>query len=518
MRLRQTALAAGIGASMMVSGCGGGGPAAGDEGFVEGFYGGVMADEPRAALVGRETLSAGGSAADAAVAAYFTLAVTMPGGAGLGGGGVCMVFEPERKVADSFEFLVGTPASGDGPYGVPGNVRGMFAVHARYGSLNWSRLLLPAEQLARAGHPVSRAFARDVDANSDWLKQHPETARAFGVTDQPIVEATPLQQIPLSTMLSSIRVRGAGDFYQGNSARQFVEAVGRVGGTITLDDMRAYRPRLQEALTVTISNETIFVSAGAGDVAGRAWSMLKHDDLYAGASDDAARAHLLAAASARAYAAAGAGTAVSISRDAGASLMAGFDGARRSVPDTGVAGLKEARPATQNGASVVAVDRYGQVAACGFTMGRPFGTGTMAPGTGILLAAADTGATVSQPAALAVVNLISGQTFLGAAIGGGTPVALAALPLDVRGRDVPIDTAVAAPRLYHPARPDTVYHERAWSAAALAGLEKLEFRLEAVDPLGRINGFHCPDGLPRTPICKFVNDPRGYGLSVNADQ
>ncbi|CAN0426652.1 unnamed protein product, partial [Discosporangium mesarthrocarpum] len=519
LRWRQTAMRTIFASILVLSGCTSDAPETGDLGFVEGFLGGVMADEPRAALIGRDTLSAGGSAVDALVAAYFTMAVTLPGTAGIGGGGVCIVYDPTLERADAFEFLPGAPSSPDARFAIPGNVRGMFAVHARYGILNWQSLLLPAERLARDGYPVSRAFAREIDANAARLEQHPETARALGVVQSAIREATLLEQFQLSTMLSAIRVRGAGDFYQGASARQFVEAVRQAGGEITLEDMRAYLPRLQAPLTAKVDNDTYYVSGGGGIVAGRVLTMLMHDTLYADADDGGARAHLLVETSRRAYAAAASGGEISISRDTAAQLMAGYDADRRSAAPAGADALPEAGAASQNGASLVAVDQYGQVAACGFTMGAPFGTAVLAPGTGILLAPADAAsASVSQPAAMAVVNLVSEQTFFGAAIGGGSPVSLARTAADVRLRGVPVDAAIAAARLYDPARPDTVFHEPEMEPGAAERLGALGYPLESVPKLGRINGFYCPDGLPRTPVCAFVSDPRGFGLAANADQ
>ena len=70
------------------------GPAEGQPGFVRGFLGAIVTEDPAAGLAGRQVLSAGGTAGDAAVAAGFILAVTLPSRAGLGGGGACLAFGP----------------------------------------------------------------------------------------------------------------------------------------------------------------------------------------------------------------------------------------------------------------------------------------------------------------------------------------------------------------------------------------------------------------------------------------
>ncbi|MDP6258510.1 MAG: gamma-glutamyltransferase, partial [Rhodospirillales bacterium] len=82
---------------MLLTSCGGPKEERGSEGYVRGFIGGVAADEPRAVLEGQKILSAGGHAADAATAVYFTLAATLPSKASLGGGGVCLVHDNKTK-------------------------------------------------------------------------------------------------------------------------------------------------------------------------------------------------------------------------------------------------------------------------------------------------------------------------------------------------------------------------------------------------------------------------------------
>ena len=112
-----------------------GGPPVGQPGYVAGFLGGVAADEPRAVLAGREVLSSGGSAADAAVAVGLTLAVTLPSRAGLGGGGACLALStnvkgPAGGVPEAIMFTPLAPAQpgsrADRPAAVPMLARGLY--------------------------------------------------------------------------------------------------------------------------------------------------------------------------------------------------------------------------------------------------------------------------------------------------------------------------------------------------------------------------------------------------------
>lgn len=516
-------LALGLGA------CVGSGAGEGEIGFIEGFFGGIIADEPRAALIGRDVLSAGGSAADAVVAAYFTAAVTMPGSASLGGGGVCLVHDRINSRVEAIEFLARAPGGGGraATVAVPGNVRGMALLQARYGRLNWADLLIPAESFAREGHAISRAFARELQAAAGTLRGDAEARRIFGLDGGDVSQGRRVQQIELAAVLSVVRTRGAGEFYSGQLARQFVDAVQSAGAAMTIEDLRDYKPSLQPPIQMEIGDNSIYfppAPSGGGVLAAQLWAAADDDDRYDDA-DPGQRVHLLAELSARSWAdlpdalSNGADSGALVSAAAVAELVTGLDRNRRG----GVVGSAEpvidySARGRHDGMSIVAADPRGQAVACSFSLNRPFGVDKMAPGLGILLAAPEPDARASLPSAVMVSNLNTDQVFFGAAISGAAPASLVAVALDTLRGDGDFGAAVTRPRAYSAGVSDTIVAEPGLPDGERGFLESAGYSLRAQENLGRINGFWCPDGLPRKPVCQFAADPRGHGLAVSADE
>ncbi|MEQ9124035.1 MAG: gamma-glutamyltransferase, partial [Alphaproteobacteria bacterium] len=198
-------------ATLLLSACGET-KTVGEDGFIKGFVGGVAADEPRAAIVGRDILGRGGTAADAATAMFFTLTVTKPSAASLGAVGGCVYFEAATKSFDAVDFM---PAAAqprpDGRPAIapPTAVRGMAAFHARHGALDWGELVGPAEALARFGHAVSRSLAVDLAARQAELMRDPGMRAVFGRQDGGVArEGDQVQQLELSAALAQIRQKG----------------------------------------------------------------------------------------------------------------------------------------------------------------------------------------------------------------------------------------------------------------------------------------------------------------------
>lgn len=376
----------------------GSGTQIGTPGFVPGFLGGVVADEPRAALAGREVLSAGGSAADAAVAVALTLTVTLPSRAGLGGGGACIAYSPNVKsinkgVPEAVLFVPLAPANAgpnaDRPAAVPMMARGLFLLHARYGTRSFETMVSSAEQMARFGVPVSRALVKDIALVSGPLLTDPGARAIFSQNGVPLTEGQMLRQPDLGSTLSQIRTAGIGDMYQGALARRIEQASAQIGGPIQYADLRGALPKLAAPLVRSFHTDSVAFLPGDGGVA-----------------SDAAFDRLAA-------------------------------GERPAVGGS----------ATPASTSFVTMDRAGNAVACALTMDNLFGTGRVMPGLGILAAASP----AAVPPPLLSAGLVWNDTikaFRAAAGGSGqaaAPLAVAVALIDTLKTNRPMSAPVPDP-------------------------------------------------------------------------
>lgn len=430
-----------------------------------GFIGGAVADEPRAALAAREVLATGGTAADAAVALGLTLAVTLPSRAGLGGGGACLVYSPAKSgpgagQPEAILFLpgAGTPGAGaDRPAALPLMARGLYALQARYGTQQFETLIAPAERLARFGVPVSRALADDLAAVAGPLSADPDARAIFAPNGTPLTTGATLIQPDLGATLAQLRTAGVGDLYQGQLATRFVRAARTAGGGIDPAALRDSLPTTVAPIVLPAGRDRVAFLPPPAD--GGLAAAAAFQALFASRAD-------LATAQAEALAAAARWRAGNITP---AAILA--------QPSTG-----SALPALPASTSFATLDRRGNAVVCAVTMNNLFGTGRIAPGTGILLAASPTAAPPPLLAAALAWNTSLGS--FRAEIGGsgqeGAALAVADGLLNTLRSKRPMPAPVPAP--------------------------------------GRANVIACARYLPGTEAdCGWAVDPRGAGLAASGN-
>jgi gamma-glutamyltranspeptidase/glutathione hydrolase len=441
---------------------GSGGPKPGQAGYVKGFLGDVVADEPQAALIGKQVLSEGGDAADAATAMAFSLAVTLPSRAGLGGGGACIAYIADRDTAahgipEAVVFVsppVRSVAGGDRPAAVPMLPRGMFLLHARYGRLPIEPLLSKAEQLARAGIPVSRALARDLALVAGPLFGDPAARATFGRGGVPLAEGQGLVQPDLAATLAELRVTGIGDMYQGVLAHRIEQASPLAGVPIGFADLRAAMPTLPTPVFVPYGDDRVAFPPTEGGLAAAAALMSLRNQP---ADTQSAYARGLAAAE---------------------RWRAG--GANSDQILNGELAMPATTPLYPASTTFATLDPDGNAVICAVTMNNLFGTGRTLPGLGFIAAASPAMVT---PPLLAVGLAWNDSRHAFHAEAGGSGQAGAGLA-----------AAVALMDAIHSGQP---------------------MPSPVPDP-GRANAIVCARYLPGSEAsCYGAGDPREFGLAIN---
>jgi gamma-glutamyltranspeptidase / glutathione hydrolase len=492
---------------------------------VDDFYGGIVADEPRAALVGREVLNAGGNAADAVAAAYFVMSATMPSTAGLGGGGVCVVHraEEDQIASEVLDFL--PRAAAGGVVAVPGSARGMAALSARYGKLPWAQLVAPAESIAQTGEAASRALAHDVALGEKKLRADPQMAALFTRADGSMLgEGDNLRQPELAGVLGQIRARGPNELYGGVVGQQLAASAQAMGAPLTIEDLRGFKVRFEKPLAIKWGDQSIFLPQppAAGGVA--VAQMLKALE----AAGDKDRPAFLADASMRLTADRAQWMEPTgkveeniddlISDQHVAQIMQGHQSGR-ATPAASLPFPAQRLPENTYASSVVAVDAEGLGVACNFTMNALFGAAHIAQGTGIILAPApsEKGLGFSALAPMIMANDNNGELYYASAASGGLAGALAQAEVlyAVTEERVPLEAAMLRSRVYHSADPDVAHFDVSGDDNPSGALSAAGYKTEQHKALGLVNAIFCPRGTPTDPdSCQLRNDYRGNGLAT----
>ena len=284
----------------------------------------VVSQDLHASEVGRAVLQGGGNAVDAAVATAFALAVTHPAAGNIGGGGF-MVVMLEDGTATTFDFRERAPAASrpdmfldeKGEYdsarhhfshlavGVPGSVAGLYLAHQRLGKLPWKDLVEPAVRLAAQGFRLSPGLAAELAGRLKQFRKYPATLAQFSKEGDPYRAGDLLVQGELAETLGRIRDRGAAGVYSGKTAELLAAEMRRGGGLINMADLRDYKPVEREPVRGTFRGFALISMpppSSGGVALVEMLNLLEETGIQTAAFRSPGEVHLLAEAMRRAYA------------------------------------------------------------------------------------------------------------------------------------------------------------------------------------------------------------------------
>jgi gamma-glutamyltranspeptidase / glutathione hydrolase len=375
----------------------------------------IASAHPAATAAGHEMLAKGGNAFDAAVAVAAALTVVEPTGSGLGGGGFILLHRasdgryvmidarekaPAASTRDMFLDAQGNPnrkLATDSALaaGIPGEPAALEHLATKYGKLPLATSMAPAIRLAREGFPLYERLRDGMRQKIPQFKRTADAESAFLVRGDVPPVGHRIRQPELAATLEVLAKQGARGFYTGPVAKKLVAGVKQFGGIWTEADLAAYRiveraPLFADYRGVRIVTASLPASGGIGLI--DSLNILEGFDLAA--LDSATRKHVVTEAMRRAH------------RDRAIYLgdpdfvkvpvemltsQEYADGQRttlrldRALPSAAFSGIETDASSGAETTHFSIIDAEGNRVAATLTLNLWFGTGLMAPGTGVLL-------------------------------------------------------------------------------------------------------------------------------------
>lgn len=221
-------------------------------------HGMAATSQPLATQIALDILKQGGTAVDAAIAANAALGLMEPTGCGIGGDLFALVWSgPEQRLyglnasgrspysltLDVFkeQGLTKIPSLGPLPVTVPGAVDGWCELHKLFGKLSLAEVLAPAIGYAREGFPVSELIAHYWAMSVPSLGDFPNFKETFTIDGHAPRKGEIFRNPSLASTYEIIAQQGRAGFYEGPVAEAIALYMKRVGGFLTVKDLKDHR-------------------------------------------------------------------------------------------------------------------------------------------------------------------------------------------------------------------------------------------------------------------------------------
>ena len=375
----------------------------------------IATTHPLATQAGFEIFNQGGNAFDAAVAVSAALAVVEPHGSGLGGGGFWLLHSakdqknimidgrekaPARAHRDMYLDVNGNVIEGlsvVGPLsaGIPGSPAALDHINQKFGALTLAQNLAPAIRFAKEGFEVDEHFQKYAKFRKSVLNKFPATAAVYLQNGNEPSVGHLIKQPELANTLELIASQGAKGFYTGDFAKKLINGVNNAGGIWSLADLSNYN--VIERTPISGSYNGMQITSAAPPSSGGVTivdtlNILENFDLTK--LSNAQQAHIVAEAMRRAYfdraEYLGDTDFVEvpiqrlINKDYAKIQAQSIDLEEATESDV----LSEEALGTGGGENTThfsIVDSKGNRVAATMSINYPFGSGFIAPGTGMLL-------------------------------------------------------------------------------------------------------------------------------------
>lgn len=217
-------------------------------------------------------LKEGGSVADAAIATLFCEGVSCPQSMGLGGGFLLTIYIKDQHKVESLiaretapaaateDMFVDEKVEGARAIAVPGELKGYWALHQRYGKMEWAKLIRPTIELCRRGHVVTQYLSNiltrreDIILNSPSLREiyvNPDTGKVWQKDEL-------IKRPELANTLEIIAEEGVDTMYRnGTIAQRLIPELRELGAILTARDLIDYQVRWRSPSKSVIMDDRI---------------------------------------------------------------------------------------------------------------------------------------------------------------------------------------------------------------------------------------------------------------------